>query len=255
MRSRRLDSLTWPEVRDAIARGAGAILPVGATEQHGPHLPICTDALLATDLADAVAEPLDLLVCPPIAYGYRSRPLSGGGPSFPGTLSLSGRTLMAVIEDVLAELIRHGFRRLVLLSWHYENTNFVYEAAWLAQARAPDSGARILVHEDPGGPPSDAVMEELFHGDFPGWDAEHAAIVETSLMLHLHPETVLFDRAVDDRSPRHPGYDVVPPPEDFVAPSGTLWKATQATAEKGKLVWDEAVTSVIDDIRTELPPP
>lgn len=253
MRSRRLDSLTWPEVRSAITRDAGAILPVGATEQHGLHLPICTDALLATDLAEAVAEPLDLLVAPPIAYGYRSRPLSGGGQSFPGTLSLSGRTLMSVVEDVLAELIRHGFRRVVLLSWHFENTNFVYEAAWLAQARAADTGARILVHEDPGGPPSEAVMEELFHGDFPGWDAEHAAIVETSLMLHLHPEMVLFDRAVDDRSPRHPGYDVVPTPNDLVAASGTLWKATQASSEKGKLVWDEAVAAVIADIRAELP--
>jgi creatinine amidohydrolase len=253
MRSRRLDALTWPEVRDAIARDAGAVLPVGATEQHGPHLPICTDALLATDLAEAVAEPCDLLVCPTVSYGYRSRPLSGGGPSFPGTLSLSGRTLMAVVEDVLAELIRHGFRRLVLLSWHYENTNFVYEAAWLAQQHAQATGARIVVHEDPGGPPSPALMELLFEGDFPGWDAEHAAIVETSLMLHLHPEMVLFDRAVDDRSPRHPGYDVVPVPEDFVAPSGTLWKATRASAEKGRLVWDEAVASVIDDLRAELP--
>jgi creatinine amidohydrolase len=253
MRSRRLDTLTWPEVRDAIARDAGAVLPVGATEQHGPHLPICTDALLAADLAAAVAEPLDLLVAPTIAYGYRSRPLSGGGQGFPGTLSLSGRTFMAVLEDVLTELIRHGFRRLVLLNWHYENTNFVYEAAYLAHQRAAPSGAQILVHEDPGGQPSNRVMEELFHGDFPGWDAEHAAIVETSLMLHLHPDLVLFDRAVDDRSPRRPGYDVVPTPDDLVAPSGTLWKATQASAEKGKLVWDEAVAAVLDDVRTELP--
>ena len=136
------------------------------------------------------------------------------------------------------------------------NRLFVVEEPESANEFADVSGndARILVHEDPGGAPSDAVMEELFHGDFPGWDAEHAAIVETSLMLHLHREMVLFDRAVDDRSPRHPGYDVVPPPADFVAPSGTLWKATQATAEKGKLVWDEAVASVIEDIRTELPP-
>jgi creatinine amidohydrolase len=101
-------------------------------------------------------------------------------------------------------------------------------------------------------------MEELFHGDFPGWDAEHAAIFETSLMLHLRPELVLMDRAVDDKSPSHPAYDVVPPPESFIAPSGTLWKATQATAEKGQLIWDEMVPRVIEEVQAALataPPP
>ena len=56
-------------------------------------------------------------------------------------------------------------------------------------------------------------------------------------MLHLRPEAVMMDRAVDDHAPTHPAYDLVPPPPSFIAPSGTLWKATQATAEKGRLVW------------------
>jgi creatinine amidohydrolase len=108
-RSRLLAEMTWPEVEEAIGRGAGVLLPVGSTEQHGYHLPLATDAILATELALAVAEPLDFLVAPAVAYGYRSRPLSGGGQGFVGTTSLQARTLMALVEDVLRELMRQGF--------------------------------------------------------------------------------------------------------------------------------------------------
>jgi creatinine amidohydrolase len=252
-RSCQIESLTWPEVRDAVARDAGVIVPVGATEQHGFHLPIGTDVVLPTELARAVAGALDFLITPPLVYGCRSRPLSGGGQSFPGTISLSARTFMSVLEDVLSELLRQGFRRIAVFSWHMENSNFTYEAAALAIEHARLDDARVMVHDDPAGAPGEATMEELFHGEFPGWDAEHAAIFETSLMLHLRPELVLMDRAVDDNSPSHPPYDIVPPPKSFIAPSGTLWKATQATAEKGRLIWDEMVPRVIDEVETALP--
>ncbi|HEY3947189.1 MAG TPA: creatininase family protein [Solirubrobacteraceae bacterium] len=101
----------------------------------------------------------------------------------------------------------------------------------LSRTRLDD--ARVIVHDDPGGAPSEATMGELFHGEFPGWDAGHTAILATSLILHLRPELVLMDRAVDDKSPSHPAYDIVPPPGSFIAPSGTLWKATAGDGEKG----------------------
>ncbi len=246
-------SLTWTEVRDAIERDAGVIVPVGATEQHGYHLPIGTDVVLPVELARAVAAPLGFLIAPALVYGCRSRPLSGGGQSFPGTISLSARTFMSVLEDVLSELLRQGFRRIAVLNWHYENTNFTYEAAAIAIERARFDDARVMVHDDPGGAPSDSTMEALFHGDFPGWEAEHAAIFETSLMLYLRPELVLMDRAVDDQAPSRPAYDVLPPPQRFIASSGTLWKATQATAEKGRLVWEEMVGTVVGEVSAALP--
>jgi len=250
---RLLDELTWPEVRDAAARDAGVIVPVGATEQHGPHLPLSTDALLATELALAVAEPLDLYVAPALAYGYRSRPLSGGGPSFPGTISLSARTLMGLLEDVLTGLVRSGFRRLAILSWHFENANFVYEAAWLAHERCRPAAVQIMVVEAPFAELSGDAMQALFGDEFPGWDVEHAAVLETSLMLHLRPDLVRFDRAVDDEAARHPFYDVVPPPPDFVPASGTLWKATRAAPEKGALAWPEIAGSLRDALAVDLP--
>lgn len=79
----------------------------------------------------------------------------------------------------------------------------------------------------------EATMEELFHGEFPGQGAGHAAIFATSLMLHLRPELVLMDRAVDDKSPSHPAYGIVSPPGSCIAPSGTLWKAAAGDGGKG----------------------
>jgi creatinine amidohydrolase len=250
--TRRLAELTWPEVRDRAAGGAAVVVPVGSTEQHGHHLPLCTDVVLPEQLALAVAESLDVLVAPAIGYGYRSRPLSGGGEGFPGTISVSGRTLMSVVEDVLLGLVRSGFTRIAVLNWHYENSNFVYEAAWLAHERACSDALRVMVIEAAFSELSDEVMDTLFGGEFPGWDVEHAAVLETSLMLHLRPDLVRFDRAVDDAAERHPAYDVVPPPADFIPRSGALWKATRASPEKGAAAWPEIVSRVRDAIALEL---
>ncbi len=251
-RTRLFAEMTWPEVEEAIGRGAGVLLPVGSTEQHGYHLPLATDAILATELALAVAGPLYFLVAPAVAYGYRSRPLSGGGQGFVGTTSLQARTLIALVEDILRELVRQGFERIVVLNWHMENQNFVYESAYLTLEHHHDAPARILVAELAFSDLSSGTMELLFPEGFPGWDVEHASILETSLMLHLRPELVLFDRAVDDAAERHPWYDVLPVPEDFVPASGTLWKATQASADKGKTAWDEIVAQMHAAISQEL---
>ncbi len=250
--SARLADLTWPEVKAAAADDTPVVLPVGATEQHGPHLPLATDALLAERLGVEVAAGLGLLVAPPIAYGYRSRPLSGGGEGFPGTISLSGRTLMALVEDVLSGLVASGFHRLILLNWHFENSNFIYEAAWLAHERVRNPDVRVIVIEAAFSELSPAVMDALFADEFPGWDAEHAAVLETSLMLHLYPTLVHFERAIDDGAALRPGYDVIPIPAELVPQSGTLWKATRASAAKGELAWGEIVRRVHDALAFEL---
>jgi len=251
-RTRKLAHLTWPEVAEAANARGGVIVPVGAVEQHGLHLPLITDALLATDLAYAVADATDMLVAPTLSYGYRSRPLSGGGQGFPGTTSLSATTLMAVLEDVLREYVRHGFERLVVLNWHYENRHFLYEAAYRALLPHETATARIMVLERSFEELSPTTMALLFPDGFPGWATEHAAIFETSLMQHLHPELVLEDRIVDDGAERSPWWDVVPTPEDFVPETGGLWKATQASPEKGAAAWQEIVAQTSSAIAQEL---
>ncbi len=251
-RSSRYSDLTWPEIREAADRGAIIGIPIGATEQHGPHLPLSTDVLIPEAMAFEVAKELDLLVGPPIAFGNRSRPLAGGGEGFPGTLSVSGTTFIKHLEDVICAYARSGFRKIVLLNWHYENSNFIYEAAYLAYERTGAKGLRIMVCEATFAGISDSVVEVLFGDEFPGWDVEHAAVLETSILLHLRPDLVLMDRAVDDESMRHPAYDVVPPPKEFVTVSGGLWKATRATTEKGVIAWTDIVNRITTSIGFEL---
>ncbi|MBU8878197.1 creatininase [Bacillus sp. FJAT-29790] len=255
MRTRIMANLTWPEIKEAVDRNTGIILPIGSTEQHGYHLPICTDTVLPFELGMAISEELDMIVAPPLSYGYRSRPTTGGGQTFIATTSIKGQTLMNVVEDILHEFIRHGFKRIVLLNWHFENANFIYESAFLTMERIkkenPD--VKIMVMELPFQSLSEETMNFIFPDEFPGWGIEHASIFETSLMLHLHPELVLFDRAVDDKAEVYPFYDVLPIPEKMVAKSGTLWKATQASAEKGRVAWEELVPMLEDIILTELP--
>lgn len=258
IRTRLFAELTWTEIQEAIMTDAGVILPVGSTEQHGYHLPLSTDALLAEDLALAVAKKTNMLVAPPITYGYRSRPLTGGGQNFPGTTSLSGKVFISLIEDVICEFIRHGFKKIVLLNWHFENQNFIYEAAYSALERVgkleiPD-GPKIMVMELSFSELSESTMDLLFGGEFPGWGTEHAAILETSLMLFLHPELVQFDRAVNDQSEEMPWYDILPIPKKIVPESGTLWKARLATKEKGEVSWQEiienAAAAILDEFGT-----
>ncbi|WP_121610831.1 creatininase [Mesobacillus foraminis] len=256
MRTRKFAELTWKEIQGEIKQDAGIILPIGSTEQHGYHLPLATDAMLAEDLALAAAGQTNMLVAPPVTYGYRSRPLTGGGQSFPGTTSLSGKVLMSMIEDLLCEFMRHGFKKIVLLNWHFENQNFIYEAAYTALERMGKlegvvDGPKIMVMELSFSELSDDTMDLLFASEFPGWGTEHAAILETSLMLHLHPELVQFEKAVNDQAEQTPWYDVLPIPSKMVPESGTLWKARLADKKKGEAAWREITDNAAASIHNE----
>ena len=91
-------------------------------------LPLSVDAIISTGLAEMVAEKVDGIVAPPICYGYKSAPLSGGGPLFPGTLDLNGETLTSLVSDVCEELIRDGIKKIFILNGHFENEAFILEA-------------------------------------------------------------------------------------------------------------------------------
>ena len=246
---RHMAELTWPEIQSAVESNIGVILPVGATEQHGPHLPLGTDYLCATAVALAVAPDSRMLVAPPVTYGCPSRPLSGGGQGFVGTTSLRPTTFMGIVRDVLNELLRHGFRRFAIVNWHYENGNFLYEAAYEA---ITGSDARLLVFETCLKELSPATIDVVFSGGYLGRAIEHASTYETSIMMHLYPDLVHFERAADDAAERRPWYDIIPAPSDIVPKSGVLWKVEGASAEKGKRLWNEVVPPVREAIRADL---
>jgi creatinine amidohydrolase len=244
-----LEEMTWPEVSEAAARGLPVVLPVGATEQHGPHLPLNTDCLIPVGIAREVAGRVPLVVAPPMRFGAKSRPLSGGGESFPGTISLSGHTLIDTLHEVLGALARSGFARLVLQNWHYENAGFLWEAADLASR--DHSHIRIVVLDRPFPEFSAEQLAELFPPDHPGWNVEHASSMETSLMLVLHPELVHLDRIADDSAARRPTWEVVPPPPEIVAQSGVLWRPSEASTDLGRVYLAAAADRLETALRTE----
>ena len=101
--SRRMDHMTWPEIE--ASKSKPVIVPIGSTEQHSQHLPLGVDAMIASHVSEDLAERIDGIVAPTMNYGYKSKPLSGGGPLFPGTIDMNGVTVINQMHDVLGELI------------------------------------------------------------------------------------------------------------------------------------------------------
>jgi len=243
------EEMTWPEAQEAAGAGKPVVLAVGSTEQHGPHLPLNTDVLLPVAVAVEAAKQVDLVVAPSIRFGAMSRALSGGGETFPGTLSVRGNTLIQTIHEVLGGLARTGFRRICVQNWHYENAGFLWEACDLTSAKYPD--VRFLILENPFPELSQAQLGEIFPKGFPGWDVEHASIIETSLMYVVRPDLVRKDRIVDDEAQRHPTWDVVPAPPEFIPKSGVLWHPSEASPAIGKLVMKLCADRLAGALRTE----
>jgi creatinine amidohydrolase len=252
MREVMMARLSWQAYAARLAAGATLFVPIGALEQHGPHLPLGVDALLATDVAVDVARRVDGLVAAPINYGYKSQARCGGGQCFPGTTSLDGGTLVALVVDVLRELARHGARSVVLVDGHYENQWFLTEACELAlrEPGARESGLRLLRTEYWEFCGAD-VLDPMFPGGFPGFALEHAALIETSMMLHLHPELVRMDLVPDDGPASFECYDVYPQDGRGVPPSGVLASARGASAEHGRTIFEAICAGLAAAVRRE----
>jgi creatinine amidohydrolase len=233
--------LTWMAYARRVAEGAPVIIPVGSTEQHGPHLPLGCDALITTEIAKRAARRTGALVAPTVSYGYKSQPKSGGGNHFIGTTSFDGDTLSHAVRDIVRELARHGVRKIVVLDGHMENALFLAEGIDLAlndlKARGI-TGVRVMkmtyceVIKQ-------ATLDLIFPGGFPGLALEHAANLETSMMFYLFPDLVDRGAIPSDAPHEFPPYDVYPTPEDLVRPTGVLSTAAAATREFGKLLTEE----------------
>lgn len=243
-----LAELAWPDYRDRIAGGDIVMVPVGATEQHGPHLPLGTDALLVGEITrQAAIRRGRTLVAPTLTYGARSQPGSGGGQTFPGTISLDATTLMAVVQDILRELVRHGCRRIAVINGHLENGWFLTEALDLAvrEARLGGVADLRLMLIGYGAEVSAETLALMFPEGFPGNALEHAARMETSMMLHLFPARVRLDRLPLDPRGSFPSWQLFPPELVPVPPSGVLSPAQGCSAEFGRRLVDEAIAELV----------
>ncbi len=187
MASLELADLTYEEARSAIAEGAVALLPTGATEAHGPHLPLATDVVISREAAKRAARILrdegrSALVLPPLAYAVTEY-----AAEFAGTISLPLETATALVRDVILGAVRTGFRGVVIVNAHLEPDNLAALRGGLEAAVA--KGARAVFPDVTRKPHALRLGEEFKSG------ACHAGSYETSLVLAAQPALVKTERA------------------------------------------------------------
>ena len=245
--------LSWPEFKEKVAANLPVILPLGATEQHGPHLPLNVDVVIPAGVAERVAREIGGIVAPTIPYGYKSQPRSGGGQAFPGTTSLDAQTFVLVLRDIIRNLGEHGVRRLVVLNGHYENMWPSMEGVdlGLRELRRDGIGDMQLLRLEYWDFVRRSTLDRLFPEGFPGTELEHASLLESSLMLLLRPDLVVMDKVPSDGPAKFPTYDKRPLPQGFVPASGVLAVAQGASAEKGGWLMDDHVALIAAAIRKE----
>jgi creatinine amidohydrolase len=238
---------TSPEVTNLADKDkVVVVLPIASIEQHGPHLPLYTDSLIAQDVLERalalLPETASVLVLPLLSYGK-----SNEHTAFPGTMTLTAETLIRVLRDIGASVARGGFKRLAILNAHGGNTEIVdfvirdIREATNLMVFALHVGLRVAV------PAAGLTEDEKVYGI-------HAGDVETSMLLHSHPELVRFALAPNS-IPSHLKTFKHPPfmgPLTFawltpdIAPDGVLGDATVATAEKGERFLANAARQVAD---------
>lgn len=253
----KLSEMTWYDFDSRVKDGDPiVIIPVGSTEQHGPHLPLSTDVILPEEIALRVAAHLDAIVAPPLSYGYKSQPKTGGGNHFPGTISLDAATLIGTLRDLINEFARHGIGKIILFDGHMENQWFIVEAIDLAlrdQRREGNRDLQVLkigyweyINAD--------TEKVLFPEGLLSWALEHAAVMETSVMLHVRPDLVRVELVPNHPAADFPAYDKYPVDPSRIPADGVLSPAGTASAAKGEAVIEQVVPDIVSSIKEAFAP-
>ncbi|MDP3338222.1 MAG: creatininase, partial [Rhodoferax sp.] len=178
-----MNQLSWLDYQSRIQHDQPPILlPVGALEQHGPHLPLGTDGLLSASVAADAAARVGGLVAPTLSYGYKSQPKCGGGQHFCGTTSVDAATLIGSVRDAVREFARHGVTKLVVVNGHYENQWFLIEGIDLGLRDAGPATQLEVMRLEYWDFMTPDTLADVFPQGFPGFALEHAAVLETSMM-------------------------------------------------------------------------
>lgn len=244
----RYEKLTWPEINDAIDLGKVCIIPCGAVEQHGPHLPLDVDLICPGGIAQGVGEamPDKVLVLPIVAYGY-----TGHVMDFPGTINQDFEHFMHHVLDIAKSLAYHGFKKIILLNGHgsnMPNLDLVARRANLeTDAECVLTGWWQLLTVDK------EFLPRWRQSKFPGGCA-HACELETSLYLYLDEDGVRKDKIKNEEISFNREENPFCWVDLFAAGPGTVisWTSSYsetgvlgepelATKEKGEEVYVEAV--------------
>lgn len=221
-----LDELTMPEAEEAAKKCKVIILPVGSVEEHGRHLPLCTDSLQPENVAVEVARKAGCLVAPAIRYGVCTTTRS-----FPGTISVGFDSLCSIVCDVLDELVRQGFKRLIVLSGHAGSSHMAalrHAARDVLDKHAEESKRRVLkiiVLSDYD------FAYELKGKQFDEHDG-HGGEIETSRILVIRPD--LVKGRTEKNFSEMPRFEIVANPRDYW-PNGIQGDPSKASVEKGRI--------------------
>lgn len=179
-----LCNLTWQDAKEWSKRNPVVIIPVGSTEQHGPHLPLKVDIVTADYIARKVAEKTNMLVTPPLNFGY-----SELWKHYPGTISFRKETFETALHDICTSLIRGGFKKLFILNGHNPNLILLQAVLYGLIDELDDEDIKLGGASYFHMAPETCDVEELFK------DGTHANEIETSIMLELFPECVKMKEA------------------------------------------------------------
>jgi creatinine amidohydrolase len=219
------DELSSKEASEVAKEGTVVIWPLGSVEAHSDHLPLCTDSIQAEYVAVEVAKKTGCVVAPPFRYG-----ICNATRNFPGTLTIQFDTLYRLAHDVLGELVRSGFYRIIVVSGHAGNSHMV--ALRLAaqdiviKSEEQNKTVRIMVLSDFDFA-DDLIPEYAAQGD------GHAGTIETARVMAINPELVKAKGKADVW--KLPRFEVIAHPEMLI-PSATNGDPTAATVEKGQKI-------------------
>jgi len=239
---------SWVQIKEHIEKNSLLILPIGTTEEHGPHLPVDTDARIAeaygVRLAKAVAAEIPVLLMDTIRYGYSMKIMR----QWPGTIVVRSRVFMDMVFDICRSVLDMGFNKLVMLDCHGHHGGALNTVS-RELCDACDKAVAIISPAKLSAEAFNAVRKSGQGG------AIHAGEWETSLMLHICPEVVDMSKATDVDTMRYHsdfvagdgflGRQLVTWSTWYLQPSvtGTYGTPTVATAETGKIIMDAAVAN------------
>jgi creatinine amidohydrolase len=238
--------MTWEEIGHHIAKGVdGALLPIGATEQHGPHLGCGVDAEIATRLCATVAGQIEIFLLPPLSYGCSI----GHSRRWPGTIALQPKTVIDVVRDIGDWLYASGIRRLFLLNTHV--TNFAPLRCALEMLRAAHDDMMIALINSAG--ISERVREQHF-ADAADW---HANAAETGLMQAIAPHLVREAKIIAADDEDRTTASVFAHPVNRTSRNGVTGFPSRASKQQGEQLFRAMVTdlgALIDKGMREQPP-
>lgn len=248
--SHRLEENSWKEL--AQKECDLVLIPVGSVEQHGCHLPLGTDSYVARGLAEEAGEKAGVVVSPQLWFGWCPHHMA-----LSGSVSVRAEVLIEYLYDIIESLHTHGFSKFVLINGHrIVNIPWMQITAQRAQAKL---GVKVVIF-DPAYMSKDLIAQLDFG------TVGHSDEIETSHMMHLHPNLVHLEKAVDNPVPGTPLYSVdprylhdtlcyVPATREHVAElgeksGGTTGMPSKSTSEKGKRYHEHLLARLLQVIET-----